>query len=67
MVNEKDLIVLMKARRKLWSPSELCDALGVHVCELIGLIKRAQVKGAPLKHVNSVETAYTSKFLLIEG
>ncbi|MDQ2107622.1 hypothetical protein FKN90_04230 [Vibrio sp. 2017_1457_15] len=67
MVSEKDLIVLMKARRKLWSPSELCDALGMHVCELISLIKRAQVKGAPLKHVNSAETAYTSKFWLIEG
>ncbi|HHX8369190.1 TPA: hypothetical protein ACVOYU_003234 [Vibrio alginolyticus] len=67
MVSKKDLVDVMKSRRRLWSPSELCDELGIHVCDLVRLVKAARRSGVDVRHESSELTGFSSKYWLAEG
>jgi DNA-binding MarR family transcriptional regulator len=67
MANERDLVAVMKARKRLWSPSDLCDELNVQIGDLVKLIKKARKAGALVKVENGEHTHFTSKLWLMEG
>lgn len=66
MASEKDLLHVMKSRKRLWTPGELCHELGIDVCELVRLINKARKAGVALRCENGSITGYTSKFWLAE-
>ncbi|WP_165311026.1 hypothetical protein [Vibrio ziniensis] len=67
MASEKDLVTLMKSRKRLWKPCELCLSLGITVCQLVRLVERARNSGTALKLENGEHTGFTSKYWLVEG
>lgn len=67
MANERDLVAVMTARRKAWTPKQLCDELGVQVGELVKLVRKARSAGVPVKVENGDHTHHTSKLWLMEG
>ncbi|CAM3692757.1 hypothetical protein VA7868_03727 [Vibrio aerogenes CECT 7868] len=66
MATEKDLHQLMTARPRVWSPAELCEALNVHIVELVRLVAKARKKGVQIRVEQGEHTANTSKILLDE-
>ncbi|KLV08654.1 hypothetical protein C9I92_01180 [Photobacterium ganghwense] len=67
MASEKDLRALMVSRARVWTPKELCDELGVHVCELVRLLDKARRAGANIRIMNNERTGNTHKLWLVEG
>ncbi len=67
MASEKQLVLVMASKQKLWSPAELCNALNVHVCELVRLVRRARESGQPVRYESSELTGFSSKFWLSEA
>ncbi|MBY7924730.1 hypothetical protein KW453_20985 [Vibrio fluvialis] len=66
MANERDLICLMSSRKRLWSPAEICEELGIHVCSLVLLVNAARKAGADVQCEFGEHTANTSKYWLLE-
>ncbi|MGV3000761.1 hypothetical protein [Vibrio sp. E150_018] len=64
MASEQDLIELMNNRAKAWTPTELCNALGVHVIEAIGLIEKARKRGVDVRVVSGEKTGNAGKVFL---
>lgn len=64
MANEKQLIALMESHQRLWTPSQLCEELGIHVCDLVRLVGKARTLGASIKLESSELTGYSSRYWL---
>lgn len=64
MASETDLIELMRSRAKVWTPTDLCNALGVHVIEAIGLIEKARKRGVDIRVVSGEKTGNAGKVFL---
>ncbi|MBF4433226.1 hypothetical protein ERJ77_01690 [Vibrio anguillarum] len=64
MANENRLLSVMKSRRKVWTHLELCDQLGVHICELARLVSAAKESGARIKGESGERLSGTSKLWL---
>jgi DNA-binding MarR family transcriptional regulator len=67
MANERDLVAVMRARPRLWTPKELCNELGVQIGDLVKLIKKARKAGVLVKVENGEHTHFTSNLWLMEG
>ncbi|BBM66331.1 hypothetical protein VA249_29770 [Vibrio alfacsensis] len=67
MASEKQLVAVMTSRQRLWSPRELCDELGIHVCDLVRLIRKARSAGIHVGHESGTLTGSSSKYWLVEG
>lgn len=64
MANENDLVMTLTGQKRVWSPSQLCQELGVHVIELIRLIDKARQQGFDIEVVKAVETGNSGKVFL---
>lgn len=64
MASEMDLIRVLQNRAKAWTPTELCNALGVHVIEAICLIEKARKRGVDVRVVSGEKTGNTGKIFL---
>lgn len=61
MASEQDLNNLLIERAKVWTPTELCNALGVHVIELRCLVKKSHLN---IQVVNADKTGNQGKIFL---
>lgn len=64
MANERDLIQVLRDRAKVWTPTELCNALDVHVIELVRLVERARKLGVEVCVVRGERTGNSGKVFL---
>ncbi|WP_153448750.1 hypothetical protein [Vibrio algicola] len=64
MASEMDLIRVLQNRAKVWTPTELCNALDVHVIELVRLMDKARKQGVEVCVVNGERTGNSGKIFL---
>ncbi|MCG3743111.1 hypothetical protein EXA18_06360 [Vibrio cincinnatiensis] len=64
MANEKQLLSVMESRPKVWTHRELCDRLGIHVCDLAKIIRSAKESGASIRGESGEALSGTSKLWL---